>query len=307
MSKQTPIYEFAEINSVEDLLWLPLKIETGKSIAEILEQRMNHFVDDLAIPYLKEECQESIPVKNLMALQKGIVEVLHAKNDEGRYEALKHTLDKIDFCNMVYKKELTSDMNLYRARTGNIKLERKEFYHPPFKKEHKNGTSGRFNSADEINWYLGESAEVCRAETKVCPMVVKLSMKKKYDRTLRVVDLTAEALTLSKDDKGNVKGNIEGEIILFPLILACYCYSEEDGREEEIYRIPQLVARYIHENASSMGIKGIQYFTVRNEELNPLESTYKNICLFPEKSSPNKKYDLELMHKFKFEYLVANE
>lgn len=289
------IIDFADSKSenLKELLKLPFEITEKDDFATIIKGRMDDFVNELAIPYFEEVCRldkNSIPVKRLTFLVDGIIKVL--RTEECKYQELKTILDDIKYGCLVYKKQITNRISLFRARETQS-LDEKEFYHQPFNMESKK--DGRFNSSGEIGWYLGESESVCKLEVEGEVKIKKISLKTEGDYFLQVADLTAESLYLMGAE---MSSQIENELSLFPLVLACYCYSES---RKDIYQIPQLLAHYIRENASSMNIHGIQYFTVRNEALNPSECEYKNICLFPQRQQPNDDYDLRLMKMFRFE------
>ena len=289
MFEKSDIFNYATSMEVETLLHLPVSIDVKRDFVVILEERLNNFVNQLAIPFLNERGlqEDSIHISYLKTLKEGILTALKTQ----RYESFKSTLDDVKFMEIAPKKELTSDMLLFRSRLGYFQ-EKEDFYHLPFDKIEKS-KCGRFNTNGEITWYLGESRDVCWLEMNNVDNVIstmKLNFKK-GEKSLSLIDITAENLYSSNDYK------LEYEIVLFPLVLACYCIAEGDDTNV-MYLVPQFLSRYIREKRKEYNISGIQYFTVRNEELNPKHSTYKNVGLFPERNICN--YDMNLMDKFMF-------
>lgn len=293
MFEKSDIYNYANSINKTGLLYLPVFIDVESEWNEIIEERLNNFVNQLAIPYLKNARsleEDSTIVSYLRKLTDGIINTLKTKN----YESFKKTLDDIRFMEIAPKKELTNDMLLFRSRPSYFQ-EKEDFYHLPSDKIEKS-KCGRFNTNGEITWYLGESRDVCwlemnNADNVISTMKLKL---KKGEKSLSLIDITAENLYSSNDSK------LECEIVLFPLVLACYCITEGDDTDV-MYLVPQFLSRYIREKRKEYNIAGIQYFTVRNERLNPWDNTYKNVGLFPEKDETNNcNYDMNLMNKFKF-------
>lgn len=287
------IYDYAKSIKVEALLYLPVSIDVESNFIVILEKRLNDFVNELAIPFLNKRglLEDSIHISYLKTLKDGIITTLKTQ----KYELLKTTLDDIRFMDKAPRKKITSDISLFRSRNGKL-LDKEDFYHLPFDKIENKNHCGRFNTKSEVTWYLGESDEVCLLETIEPDKIVstiKLNLKE-GEEALSLIDITAENLYSSND------AEFEYEIVLFPLVLACYCITNSDNNFSA-YLLPQFLSRYIREKQKEYNVKGIQYFTVRNERLNPMYPTYKNVGLFLEKDgTDNCIYDMNLMNKFNF-------
>lgn len=276
----------AEEKRCKELLQLPFIIENPNCDWRCtLFKRIDEYIEQLANPYLEGRGLQH-NIQCLSRLRVGIHSVLEGL---GEYTVLKNALDGIAFMEKVNIKKIDASMNLYRARVNLETLEKEQFYHQPIKEGEMIEANGRFDLKDRTGWYLGESIEVCRIEVGNRPAHI-MQINLKSSKTIDVVDITAE--NLFDIDK------IDNEVVLFPIILACYCVSPSADNKEQ-YLISQYLSRYIFEHRKDMKVQGIQYFTVRNEELNPQESTYKNITLYPEKIEKNG-YDMTLMNKFEF-------
>lgn len=313
-----------EIGYNKELLRLPFEIEKPEEKwIEKVKERINKYVEKLGPPHLMQD---------LNIVKEGIIAALDKldKDEDGVYRVLEKMLKEINFGNRLYKKEITQSMDLYRTR-ANIPNDRakdeKDFYHRPF--DIKNENTGRFNSKDFQGWYLGESKEVTKIEIKDKSKFNTCKVNLKDGKKLEVADLTSEELYSEKWNKDSS----DFAMIIFPLVLACYCCVKRDenstqnetrssqdkdkqSHEErnKMYVIPQCLAKYIRNNAEQMGVCGIRYFTVRNEDLNPNENTYKNICLFTDDKNAEPvcinedkhMYDMKLMKMFDFDTNVEN-
>ena len=299
MFKGNTFYKYAVKKKAKHLLHLPFEVSIKvQSLSNEIEQHLVNFID-LAKSYFEEERgfnknEKHTFLEQLYVLKDGIINTLRTKD----YQPIKEALDNIQFIDCAPKYELTSDEHLFRSRPG-IHTMVNEFYHPPFDNKTINSKNGRFDTQDCISWYLGRSEKVCKLEIhrnnkEKTYSTISLHLKRE-ESFPQIVDMTSEAIHTQKNSE------CEYEIVLFPLFLACYCLTKNKEIERDIYLIPQFLARYIHENREKMKVIGIQYFTVRNEGLNPSENIYKNICIFPEESNKSEDgYDMTLMNKFEF-------
>lgn len=309
MVKENSFFEYVKKNKLLHLIELPVLIgEKGhNNLYNIIEQRLCCFINKLAVPYFKSvgycySLEEgpiyNNPINQIRVLTEGIKQSIKTKD----YVPFKNALDSIGFLEFVPKSSLLSETILFRSRKGN-RVHIKDFYHCPFERDNEEKNEnvrkyGRFDTTNLVSWYLGMSQEVCAVEnegdnSESCLSIIQFHLKEGYE--VNIVDLTSE-----KIHKG-VEEIKESDIVFFPLYLACYCVAE-DKEDKEIYMISQYLAQYIHENQDRIGVKGLQYFTVRYKDLFPQETTYKNICLFPEKDNASDEgYDMELMNKFEFE------
>lgn len=313
MSSNHNFYKFTKEENLLELTNLPIVISVEEVFSEVVKKRIEEFTEKLAIPYFKsnglEEIQEIEPIYNPVNLMRILTNGIYQSIESKNHKALKEALNKIRFSEYAPKCKLTSETELFRSRKGNHS-DVKEFYHRKFDTEENEYTGhnnvsqqlGRFDTIGVTSWYLGRSSEVCEIETRRNDKsdkysIINLHLKDEYQECppLFLIDMTSEYIRF-KD-----KEPTDYEIVLFPLYLACYCISENESNYNDIYRISQYLSQYIYSHRKEMDVVGIQYFTVRNEELNPCENTYKNICIFPEESNKSEDgYDMTLMNKFEF-------
>lgn len=312
MSSNNNFYKFAGKQDLLELIKLPIVISAEEVFSEVVKKRIEDFTEKLAIPYFKsnglEEIQEIEPINNPINLIRTLTNGIYQSIENNSYNPLEEVLNKIRFSGYAPKCKLKSEIELFRSRKGNHS-DVKEFYHRKFDTEKneyagQNNVSqqlGRFDTIGVISWYLGRSSEVCEIETRRNDKIdiysiINLHLKNECQRChpLSMIDMTSEYIRFKDQEPTDY------DIVLFPLYLACYCISEDESNKD-IYRVSQYLSQYIYSHRNEMDVIGIQYFTVRNEELNPCDNTYKNICIFPEESNKSEEgYDMILMNKFEF-------
>lgn len=294
MFKNIPeLNQFAKDIDKLNVLELPLNM-VNDNLEHLMQTRYDEYIKLLRefgeMNNFQQDFQEIIHY--LDKLHDSFMKVL--RKGEIEYAQFRNILDIINDKYKLFGKALckiTEDTIFYRLCSYRNDLkEAKEFYHCP-SIQIGNNKESRFGRKSDILWYLGYSKEVCIECESRKDTVCIAKFKTKKGILLNVVDLTQGTLFNNKEHKLD---NIC--YIFWWLIASCYCgYDKYSEDSHNTYIIPQLFSKYLKE--SNFSIDGIKYYTVRNEKLNPNESTYVNVALFT-RSYNEEGYDLALCNKF---------
>lgn len=285
--------QFAINNGKQNVLELPLNLGKEK-LTTLMQARYDEYKSLLLNFGERNNFQQDFQeiIHYLDKLQDSIIKVL--EKGEKEYTLFKKTLDEINAKYRLFEKasyQINEDTVFYRLCSYRNDLkEAKEFYHCPSVKIENNKES-RFGKKNDILWYLGYSKEVCIECESRKDTVCIAKFKTKEAIKLNVLDLTQGPLFNNKEHKLD-----KVCYIFWWLIASCYCgYDKYCEDSHNTYIIPQLFSTYIKEYFPSFD--GIKYYTVRNEKLDPNESTYVNVALFT-RSYNEEGYDLALCNQF---------
>lgn len=284
--------EYAITHQKAYVVELPLHI-TGNDIDGVIVKRYEEFVRlikeyDIYTGHPEPDEINEI-IKYICQLKDCFLCVV--RNGLKDYQKLEEVLWDIDKKYAIFHllKETFDSKILYRIRTDNPQLyEEKDFYHCPI---HKNRSKNRFGDPNNCMWYLGLSEKVCKYEARGIISSMASFMRDDSANPLSVIDLTQNGL-FSKE-----RPELDRKCYLFFwLLVCCYCVADNDSQDSMTYIFPQLLSHFIKKNFHD--IDGIKYYTVRNEKLNPDETTFVNLALFT-RNYDDDGYDMNVCSKFK--------
>jgi hypothetical protein len=283
--------EYAKQHHRSNVVELPLRIE-GNDIKATLTQRFEDFVS------LLREYDNYTKIPDPKSLNEMIDFIRQLKdcflhliqNDDKEYLWFDDILFAIDkkynFFNCLKKNYNYKE--LYRIRIDNPNLhDEKDFYHCPIQKNHSNS---RFGTPDNCLWYLGLSEKVCKYEARGKESSLATFLKKDTVNTTTFIDLTQDGLFSNGTSEFDMKS-----YLFFWLLICCYCVTEDISQDYLTYRFPQFLCKFIKKNYPE--VSGIKYYTVRNEKLNPDETTFINLALFT-KNYNEDGYDMNVCGDF---------
>lgn len=289
------------------ILWLPFCVNCGEDYVDALSQRLK--------AYKRFVITHNLVVDNkiLDSLCTRIPQVLKEYTKGNVLKAcgiftrlMDSTLRKeIQDNKELWINEISNKNCYYRLRPGKH-TDPNSLKHIPFNQLYLT-KSDRFSSQGSVCLYLSYTKKACRSEI-TDEITTIASFKLKDDVSIKVFDMSAYELNKSNtfsDKEDNHKKSLN---TLWPLIAACnsiayYCplnnkECKSITRNFKIeYVIPQMLASYIKEKFSDLNVRGIRYYTVRNEMLDPSSTDWMDLVLFTE-YEPDKKYDSFLEESF---------
>ena len=273
----------------KDVLWLPVQVPQDVSVLKMLEDlffkykrlvRWYKYFDDCDKEFVDYICNTIICV-----LEKYLTgDVIEA------YEMFRKMMDK--YGDSFPFKSVETGITFYRMRRDMDLTKKEQFYHIPTTMRDK-CSSERFSIAGYPSFYVGYSKNDCFVEISKMGSMIGVSVNER--NSIKVLDLT-----FSKEQENGEE--LDAFLKAFPLIASCYVVmtnsvDTEKAKFREEYIIPQMLTSYLkHQNKYD----GICYYSVRNENLDPLgrcENDYRNLVLFPNLNS-KEDYDMNLMNKF---------
>lgn len=182
--------------------------------------------------------------------------------------------------------EIETDPNakskFYKLRGDKLNLIcENDFMHMPFDQVH-NCSGARFSLPGTPCLYLGYSKSVCAAELDIDKgSCGEFTLK----QSINVFDLTLQ---------NNDKLDKIDFLLTWPLIAACYVVAEKDGVRlsssfKQEYIFPQLLTSYVLSISKKYTIRGIRYYSCRENNIQVDENTYVNLALFTERCGQDKK------------------
>ena len=277
-----------------NVMWLPIMVPHGITTTVMLEDVYKKFVF-----LLRQKGSDLLSEENVCQVHTicgEIIELLKLYLRGNVVSAHKKFAKLMDqhYSNTFPHKFVETNYLFYRMRRDEDKQEKKEFYHLPVSLRYL-CASERFSIAGYPCFYIGYSKADCKVEISQKGSMVGLSLKNAEN--LKVLDLT-----FSKDQEDGSK--LKEHLLAWPLIAACYlvmdgCIDTDKAKFREEYVIPQMLTSFLKHRG---GYDGICYYSVRNENLNPLgrgEEDFRNLVLFPNLNDENE-YDEKLMDKFEW-------
>ncbi|MCQ2244629.1 MAG: hypothetical protein MJZ32_10275 [Bacteroidaceae bacterium] len=300
----------ANLTSEEkEILWLPFNVNCDEDYIKSLSKRLNEYKDLVknkridADDIVVTELCEKLPLI-ITEYVKG--NVLKAGKEFS--DLMDSTLSKEinNYPDLWIKDIKEGPLRYYRSRTGKYS-DPAELKHIPFNKLYLS-KSDRYTSQGSVSLYLSTTKEASHVEIgneDVTTAVYTLHA----DKEIKVFDMCAYNLNRLQGNGGSADANEEKSMFsLLPLIIACNsiaynchlnnkeCKSITRNFKIE-YVIPQMLASYIKEKFSDLNVRGIRYYTVRNEMLDPSSTAWMDLVLFTE-YKPDKKYDSFLDESF---------
>lgn len=289
------------------ILWLPFCVSCGEDYVEALSQRLKAYKSFVIAQNLVADN------KILNSLCTRIPQVLKEYTNGNVLKAsaifaklMDSTLRiEIQDNQKLWINEISKENCFFRSRAGKFSSI-DELKHIPFDKLYLS-KADRFSSQGSVCLYLSYSEEACRSEINDGVTTIA-SYKLKDDVGIKVFDMSAYELNKSNtfsDKKNDYKKSLN---TFWPLIAACnsiayYCPINNNEcksitRNFKIeYVIPQMLASYIKDKFSDLQVRGIRYYTVRNEMLDPSSTSWMDLVLFTQYES-DKKYDRFLEEAF---------
>lgn len=289
------------------ILWLPFCVSCGEDYVDALSQRLK--------AYKRFVIKHDLVVDNkiLDSLCTRIPQILKEYTQGNVLKAcgiftrlMDSTFRKeIQANQKLWINEISKENSYYRLRPGKH-TDSNSLKHIPFNQLYLT-KSDRFSSQGSVCLYLSYTEKACRSEI-TGEITTIAAFKLKDDVSIKVFDMSAYELNKSNtfsDKKNDYKKSLN---TLWPLIAACnsiayYCPINNNEcksitRNFKIeYVIPQMLASYIKEKFSGRNVKGIRYYTVRNEMLDPSSTSWMDLVLFTQYES-DKKYDRFLEEAF---------
>lgn len=282
-----------------DVLYLPLHVPMGISLLQFMQ---DFFYKYISLLNDNNKILVECGIKDVSSITKIVSEFRDAYlkmhneilsgNANTAYDDMENFLKEEYFIKT--KIDSNNSPTLYRARTGNNYTQKEDFYHIPFNKTYL-CNSYRFSIAGYPTLYLGYTKEVCKKEIRGKEgSCIEMALKGEFD----IIDLTWDNTS---------KKSASVFLCAYPIIAACYVVpffckhlnkecTEIYPKYKEQYIFPQFITMYIKRH---LGVKGIKYFTTRDDNLDPSKNDSKNLALFPQYTS-NGLYDMELIDRFVF-------
>lgn len=268
---------------------LPIQVPQGVSVTQMLEDmftKYEHLIrwygsfSQNDIDFIDDVCEKIINILNDYLTG----DVIKA------YDLFSGMMNS--YGDLFPYKDVEDDIIFYRMRKDMDKSEEKDFYHLPTTMRDK-CSSERFSIAGYPCFYLGYSKNDCFVEISKTGSMIGMKLNEKG--SLKVLDLTFS----KEQEKGD---KMKDYLRAFPLIASCYVVfmnnvDSEKAKFREEYVIPQMLTSYLRHGKK---FDGICYYSVRNENLNPLgrdKDDYRNLVLFPNLIS-SEEHDSLLMKKF---------
>ena len=264
-------------------LWLPVDLTEKDSYMATALARLQDYKrlinDKAADPQKDGELLDRI--NRLISGLIGIIEII-SDDFDGAKRLLRKTLETTGFNQEYIMKyfcyQLPESETLYRLRNG-THIEKIKMFHCP------DVTCGveRFNRAGRPILYCGQSLVGCKKEVSYDPneyTTAEFTTKTEF----KFFDLACVKLNEYKysgyygqqdDDYKEAKNEL---LYLWPIIALSYIVDKTDKEQTKspekntTYLFPQLLSEYIQETYPD--IQGIRYFTVRNENIDPVKSTF---------------------------------
>lgn len=291
------------------ILWLPFNVNCDEDYIKSLSKRLNEYKDLVknkridADDIVVTELCEKLP---LIVTEYVKGNVLKAGKDFS--DLMDSTLSKeVKENKDLWIKEIKEDSLCYfRSRTGKYS-DSDELKHIPFNKLYLS-KSDRYTSQGSVSLYLSTTIGASHVEIgneNVTTAIYTLHT----DKEIKVFDMCAYDINSLQGNGGHMDPTeLKSMYNLLPLIIACnsiayYCplnnkECKSITRNFKIeYVIPQMLASYIKEKFSDLNVRGIRYYTVRNEMLDPSSPDWMDLVLFTE-YEPDKKYDSFLEESF---------
>lgn len=293
--------QYLDEEQAKVLMGLPVEINLNVDYYVILSKRLNSYYNKLSeIAHSQNDISIAceLDLFSFLGETKSLVDgILFALKtyigtnswDEG-YRCFKRTLDKIDRNFITNNTIPLSTDKYYRIRKNKNSEKVSDLYHISFNNVSK-VKNGRFNRLGCPCLYLSFSMDACVKEMTLTPRDMLGSFELKNSNSeLKLFNMTELIDQIKK--KGEFS-QLDSFDLLWPLFAACYTICSEDEESPLMYIIPQMFAYYVR---NEYGLDGIQYYTVRDENLNPAESKMKNVVLFT--TNDGLEYDYNLLDKF---------
>lgn len=280
-----------------DILYFPIEIPKGISVIQMLEDIYEKYNKILAKVSRGDPNSYDIiseVEEYISRVCKDIIDSIKLFITGDIISAFNKFSELMEYCvNDLPYKNVESNMLFYRMRAEFDIKEKEQFYHLPSSMRSK-CSSERYSIAGYPCFYIGYSKNDCFVEISPNGSMIGLSLKE--EQNIPVLDLTFY------EDQPNGR-DIVSFVKALPIIMACnLVYPRADtinAKFREEYIIPQMLTAYLrHKNK----FKGICYYSVRNESLNPYgrdENDFRNLVLFPNIES-GKEHDDDLMDKFEW-------
>lgn len=283
-----------------DILWLPFCVNCNEDYIDALSYRLSEY---------KKLSNRMQNVSNIEAVNTLCDCLPRIISEYVKGSVLKSCKSFSDLMDSTLLKEIETNPDLwikdirkdslsyFRSRTG-IFSNPNDLKHIPFDKLYLS-KADRYSSQGSVSLYLSNTKEASHVEIGDDGTTTAI-YSLQADKEIKVFDMCAFNLNRHQ---GKCKNPNEGKSLntLWPLIAACnsiayYC-SLNDKECKSItrnfkieYVIPQMLASYIKEKISDQNVRGIRYYTVRNEMLDPSSTDWMDLILFTEYDS-NRKYD----------------
>lgn len=282
------------------VLWFPVNVIEGSSVEATLNDLFVKYYQLLEKNINGGELSDALNTEDLNAVKRDCETIQHVLSLYllgdviGAYKLFREMMDRcIDDFPI---KEVEHNYKFYRMRRELGLTTKEEFYHLPTTMREK-CSSERFSIAGYPCFYMGYSKNDCFEEISDTGSMIDFELRK--DESIEeVLDLTYY------EGQKNNEG-LRKFLLTFPMIASCYVVMEDKKKEEnakfrEEYIIPQMLTSYLKQKEK---YNGICYYSVRNENLKPVEENpvddFRNLALFPH-FAKGSEYDMKLMNKFEW-------
>lgn len=285
----------------KEILWLPFCVNCDEDYIHAFSQRLKEYK---ALAKEKENVSNIEIVNSLCDCLPQILTEFVKGNTLKAGRAFSDLMDSTLLCEIEENEDLwikdisEGTRSFYRSRKGKYS-DSNELKHVPFDKLYLS-KDDRYSSQGSVSLYLSTTKEASHVEIGNEDTTTAIYSLHR-DQEIKVFDMCAYKIN-SQQREGGIPNPDEGKSVntLLPLIVACnsiaYCCPINNTECKSItrnfrieYVIPQMVASYIKEKLSDQKVRGIRYYTVRNEMLDPSSTDWIDLVLFTE-------YDLALKH-----------